>query len=42
MEYKTFHGRKANELRFEQRKGDVNMINLIEERKTEDIPQIIR
>ena len=31
-EYKTFHGRNAKELTFEQRKGAANMINLIEEK----------
>jgi hypothetical protein len=32
MEYKTFHGRHAKDLTFEQRKGAANMINLIEEK----------
>ena len=32
IEYKTFHGRKAEELSFEQRKKAANMINLIEEK----------
>jgi hypothetical protein len=32
MEHKTFHGRKAENLTFEQRKKAVNMINLIEEK----------
>ena len=32
MEYKTFHGRKADELTYEQKKKAVNMINLIKEK----------
>ena len=32
MEYKTFHGRKADELTHEQKKKAANMINLIEEK----------
>jgi hypothetical protein len=32
MEYKTFHGRKAEDLTVEQRKKAANMINLIEEK----------
>ena len=32
LEYKTFHGRKANELTAEQKKKAANMINLIEEK----------
>lgn len=32
MEYKTFHGRKADELTKEQKKKAANMINLIEEK----------
>ena len=44
MEYKTFHGRKANELTREQKKGAANMINLIEEKinrgHTDDNPVI--
>jgi hypothetical protein len=39
MESKTFHGRKAEDLTFEQRKRPANMINLIEERSTEDTPE---
>ena len=31
MEYKTFHGRKAKDLTYEQKKKSANMINLIEE-----------
>ncbi len=32
IEYKTFHGRKAEELSFEQKKKAAHMINLIEEK----------
>ena len=32
MEYKTFHGRKADELSKEQKKNAANMINLIKEK----------
>ena len=32
MEYKTFHGKKAEDLTFEQKKKAANMINLIEEK----------
>ena len=32
MEYKTFHGRKASELNYDQKKKAANMINLIEEK----------
>ena len=32
MEYKTFHGRKASDLTYEQKKKAANMINLIEEK----------
>ena len=32
MEYKTFHGRDASTLSYEQRRGAANMINLIEEK----------
>jgi hypothetical protein len=32
MEYKTFHGRDASTLTYEQRRGAANMINLIEEK----------
>ena len=32
MEYKTFHGRKASDLTYEQMKRAANMINLIEEK----------
>jgi len=32
MEYKTFHGRKASDLTYEQKKRAANMINLIEEK----------
>jgi len=32
MEYKTFHGRKAADLTFEQKKRAAKMINLIEEK----------
>ena len=31
MEYKTFHGQKAEDLNYEQKKKAANMINLIEE-----------
>ena len=44
MEYKTFHGVKADELTYEQKKGAANMINLIEEKinrgHTDDNPVI--
>ena len=32
MEYETFHGRKADDLSYEQKKSAANMINLIEEK----------
>ena len=32
MEYKMFHGRKASDLTYEQKKRAANMINLIEEK----------
>ena len=32
MEYKTFHGRHAEDLTTEERKGAANMINLIKEK----------